>query len=955
MLLVSSSKKYGRIFIKNITKTRCQRLATVAANSNTTSKVSGELESWDRGGRIDKINSKKPKGEDINFTPLYASMKRLIDSNPGCVSFIQVGSFYEMHFDQAEEYGPKLGLKVAYKKTSNHVIPMAGFPLSQIKKFMEMLIHDHGVSVAIIDQYNNLSKTNQNLIHRKVSRIVSPGTLVDESFLNFSQNNYLVSISFPPNMMKLPADPDMIVGLAWVDVSVGDTFVQQTTLGNLISDLSRINPSEILISKEYMESSKSFIQWFPPLQELRRYFIRFHNTQYSDLKLQFKATAPAVRKALEDLSVREQAALNLALSYVNVNLPDAESLLDLPVRYYSKESLQMDSRTREALELTERGSGRKISASGTLLSTIRRTCTSSGARLLTQWLKSPLVDVKKIQERQQYVELFLSETHLRTGIRHRLQKIADFIRVIQKLSAGAGDDMTNLNQIADTLVDLNDLKFYLKEFNDNNAEKSSVLINFLKDFDIPMHVADTIQDAIIQEDFGFAESRNEIANEESANDDLVEDDEEANTFTNNFMKQYRINHEESTSQLYLSIRKDYNEELRKLHLELDSIVEKENEFLQNLSTNLQQYDPKVTISKKDQLGKLYNVLLISGKSSSTKKISEVLHHDIISQKKTSLIYRPSTWNKIQQELHTKQNSIKEIENEIVQNLRNVVLNEISKIRSLAKAVDFLDVTSSFAIIAEENDWVRPNIVKNSKLQILKGRHVVVESSLKSSGSMFTSNDLLFNSTKAKLWVVTGPNMGGKSTFLRQNALIVILAQVGSFVPAEKATIGIVDKIFTRIGASDDLYNDLSTFMVEMIETSNILAHATPKSLAIVDEIGRGTSGKEGLAIAYATLTTLLKKSKCRTLFATHFGKELDNLLKVQNEDQSQLKFYRTRVLQANNEKEGGIPIIDHSLEPGISERSYAFDVAKKAGFPEFALKEAETIYKKLSKYQFSSK
>ncbi|KAI5962435.1 uncharacterized protein KGF55_003511 [Candida pseudojiufengensis] len=949
MILLPRANKFVKCCISNIASSPKCKLATIAATSKS-ANVSRELENWDRGGRKDKSigNGKKVRKEEINFTPLYASMKRLIDSNPGCVSLIQVGSFYEMHFDQAEEYGPKLGLKVAYKKTSNHVIPMAGFPLSQLKKFMEMLIHDHEVSVAIIDQYNNLSKTNQNLIHRKVSRIVSPGTLIDESFLNFNQNNFMLSISLPPNMMKQPADPDMIIGLAWVDVSVGDTFVQQTTLGNLISDISRINPSEILISKEYMESSKSFVEWFPPLQELRRYFVRFHNTQYSDLKLQFKATVPAVRKALEDLSVREQSALNLALSYVNVNLPDADSLLDLPIRYHSKESLQMDSRTREALELTERGSGRKVSASGTLLSTIRRTCTSSGSRLLIQWLNSPLLNVKKIQERQNYVKLFLSENHLRLGVKHRLQRIADFIRIVQKLSAGTGDDITNLKQIADTLIELRDLKLFLEEFTNNNIDKSEVLLNFTKQFDIPLYVAETINDAIIQEELNNIDViDNSAVGQQRAIDDDEAEFEEDDLFTNNFMKQYRIREdEESVSQSYFVIRPDYNEELKKLHVELGRIVEKENEFLQDLLKELQQYDPKLTISKKDQLGKLYNVLAISGKVSSIKKIAHALHRDVLSQKKTTLVYRPAMWNTLQQELHSKQDLIKEIENEIIQNLRNVVINEIPKLRLLAKAVDFLDVTSSFATIAEENDWVCPSIVESSKLRIQKGRHVVVESSLKSSGNMFTSNDLSLSATKEKLWVVTGPNMGGKSTFLRQNALIVILAQAGSFVPAEKATIGVVDKVFTRIGASDDLYNDLSTFMVEMIETSNILTHATSKSLAIVDEIGRGTSGKEGLAIAYATLVTLLKKNKCRTLFATHFGVELDKLLKSSNEDQSLIKFYRTRVLKPKNEQEAAF--IDHTLEPGISERSYAFEVAKKAGFPNFALEEAETIYSKLS-------
>lgn len=190
-------------------------------------------------------------------------------------------------------------------------------------------------------------------------------------------------------------------------------------------------------------------------------------------------------------------------------------------------------------------------------------------------------------------------------------------------------------------------------------------------------------------------------------------------------------------------------------------------------------------------------------------------------------------------------------------------------------------------------------------------------------------------------------MGGKSTYLRQNALIVILAQIGSFVPATKASIGIVDKIFTRIGASDDLYSDLSTFMVEMVETSNILKNATPRSLAIVDEIGRGTSGKEGLAIAYATLLNLLHVNKCRTLFATHFGKELESLLISDNVNQDKIRYYRTKVLHKERMPEEGNfnLIIDHTLERGISNRSYALEVAQMAGFPESALSKARKALK----------
>ncbi|KAI5969685.1 msh1 [Candida margitis] len=889
-----------------------------------------KLESWDRGGRTDRASKKQ--SATIGLSPLYASVKRHMDQNPGCVCFTQVGGFYELYFDQAEEFGPKLGLKIGKKRSANHCIPMAGFPLSQVKKYVEMLVYEHEKAVAIIDQFNNMSKTNQNLIHRKISRIISPGTLVDESFLNYCQNNYLLAISFPPNMLKSPADSDMAVGLAWVDVSVGETFVQQTTLGNLVSDMSRVNASEILMTQEYSESILSLAKWYPPLQELRRYFKRSHDTEYSNSKLKFKSGIQAARKAFEDLSVRESTALHLALSYISVNLPEADSLLDLPTRYYSESALQMDSRTREALELTERITSGKTSVAGTLLSSIRRTCTTSGARMLTQWLKSPLLDVSEIKKRQNYVKLFLKDQHLRIGVQERLRKLSDFIRIAQRLSAGSGDDVTNLGLIAVALNDLQQLKEFLNQVCRRDDASYNALLEFLDSFEIPSNVAKSITDAIIEDDIANDVAEDLIPEIETPTSDI-------GSYTNEFIERYRIKEspivEEAQS---FSIRRDYNSALKALHDELEHLLQKDHDFVRTLRDALVQYDPQVSINK-EKTDKSANYLSIKAKGANINKIANVLKAELAQVKKSVIIYRPADWSSLQQEIEAKMAAIKDIEREVVQSLKIEIFNQLPSIRSLSKAVDFLDVTASFAVIAEENDWVCPTVVKTPKLKVSRGRHVVVESSLKESGGMFTPNDLDLGSS-LRMWVISGPNMGGKSTYLRQNALMIILAQIGSYVPAESATIGIVDKLFTRIGASDDLYNDLSTFMVEMIETSNILINATPRSFAIVDEIGRGTSGKEGLAIAYAVLVNLLTSNQCRTLFATHFGKELEGLLEKREVDQKRLAFYKTKVVPSKDKRSH---IIDHALEPGISERSYALETAKKAGFPLSTLEEAKEV------------
>ncbi|KAI5948920.1 hypothetical protein KGF57_005113 [Candida theae] len=889
----------------------------------TTKKCPKRLPKWDRGGRTDRVSGEVRGTEAMGA--LHTYIKRMIDEHPKYVFLTQVGGFYELYFHQAVNFGPKLGLSVAFKKTSNHSIPMAGFPLSQVTKYTEMLVQECGEIVAIVDQDKSMDKTNQNLIHRSISKIITPGTLVDESFLNHSRSNYLVAISFPSGATNIPANPDMSVGLTWVDVSVGETFVQQTTLGSLISDLARINPSEILISEEYNESSIPLVKWHPPLQVLQRYCVRYHKSQSSGLKPQFRASVQAVRKAFEDLSMQEQSALVMALSYISKNLPKADSLLDLPTRYYNASTLQMDSRTREALELTDRVTSGRISVVGTLLSSIRRTCTTSGARLLAQWLKSPLLDIEEIEKRQKYVKTFIKNQHLRIGVQQRLQKLSDFVRIAQRLSAGRGDDVANLKLVADALNELQQLKDFLCEVCRDKEMAYKVISDFVGDFHVPRDVAESISNAIVEDETIMSE-----VVEDTDSDAGIADPGDS-------FESYKL--EESPERVpTFGIRKDYNSNLSVLHRDLAQLLEKEQQYMSSLQSTLSTYNPKVSVVKKDKYNSYTNILHISA-NKQIAQIADVLESDISHRFAKSFLYHPPNWTALQSKIEDTRAAIKQREDEVVQKLKAKMLNELPSIRSLSKSVDFLDVTASFAVIADENNWVCPKVVKTPKLEITRGRHVTVESSLKGSGEMFTPNDTKLGSS-SKLWVISGPNMGGKSTYLRQNALIIILAQIGSYVPADSATIGVVDKIFTRIGASDDLFNDLSTFMVEMIETSNILLNGTKHSFAIVDEVGRGTSGKEGLAIAYAVLVHLLTKTKCRTLFATHFGNELRDILQTRNVDQKCLEFYKTTAFKFDCNS----PLrIDHTLVPGISDRSYAIEVARNAGFPVETLEESEEV------------
>lgn len=879
---------------------------------------------WDRGGKT-KSNA---------LTPLLASMRKLIDANKGCVCLVQVGSFYELYFEQATRVAPQLGIKVALRRTSNHTVPMAGFPVSQLQKFVRTMVHDLHLNVAIVDQY---ASNDDLLLHRKVSRIVTPGTLVDESFLNYSQNNYLAAVYIPPNTTQLP-DPDLAVGLAWIDISVGDFYVQQTTLGELAGDLKRISPSEVILSKEYLPENLD-AAWIGEMADLRKYFVRYHRTIYRDLKLQLRSEVLTTRKMLEELSVKEEASMHMVLSYINVNLPDRNLLLDVPVRYASERYLHMDSRTRDALELTSRSTFGSQLVVGSLLHTIRRTVTPSGFRLLTQWVKSPILDADELRRRQAYVSLLQNNLLLQLEVRSILARLGDFVRALQRLALKTGLPVLHLQAIGEGLVKLNKLRQIFETFPGLSSQERLLVKLFLSNFRVPIELAHDILTTLNTEKIpenpkGSAISFLESSNEEALPSDIYVNDKKRES--------------EVDSPFAFAVKKDHDPHLKKLHQELDALQKQETEFLLHFRNKVGSIDSKASVTRRDQYGRYFNIVHIACRQKFVEEISSSLeHHDIRDKKKTLLLYKPAAWSKIQELRMSCIHDIEVLEREIINELRTKVLEKTTMIRQASRNADFLDVTASFAVLARENDYVAPRFVKAPNMNIIAGRHAVVEDGLREQGQMFNANDTKLG-PDGNLWVISGPNMGGKSTFLRQNALIVILSQIGSFVPASKASIGIVDRIFTRIGAADDLYSDLSTFMVEMIETSNILQNATPRSLAIVDEIGRGTSGKEGLAVAYATLVSLLTKNKCRTLFATHYGLELKALLDADSINKSKIRFMKTKIVE-HKDKKGKFPLIlfDYSLEEGISDRSYAFEVARLAGFPLHALDHANRALARL--------
>lgn len=915
-----SEYKFNNLLAIEANKTSSEAHSTGPYGSTESDEI---RPSWDRGGKT-KNNA---------LTPLYSSIRQLMDENKGSVCLVQVGSFYELYFEQAILIAPKLGIRVATRQTSNHSVPMAGFPIGQLQKNVKIIVQDLELNVAIIDQYNSV-KTDTDLKHRRVSRIVSPGTLVDESFMNYNQNNYLVAISFPPNS-KLVPDPEIQVGLLWADISVGDFFIQLTTLGDLAGDLRRINPSEVILPKDF----EGHIDAIEKTAEFKRYFVRYHKIRYGDQKMILEQDAAVLRKFVESISVREEAAMNLILSYMTYNLPDRQLLLGLPTQFVNSKYLAMDPRTREALELSGRSTFGTISVSGTLWQVIKNTVTPSGTRLLTQWLNLPLLDKKLLIERQDYVELLKEDHFLRASLINNLKDVGDFVRALQKLALKTGSAVYNLQSIADGLSKLQMLREWLEEaeVTSTDQQKKELLSNFLANFRIPTDLKDLIYSTLSIPELPRktkVTSNVDMSLEEQLISAIDSKQISARLYRNNEME----NDEAENLGPVFYVRKDYDAKLKSLHKKFEQLKVLEITLFNRVKNIVSSIDPKGSAMQKDKVGKHYHVISIQCALKHLSNVCEALDKTgdlaILEKKKQTAVIKPTKWTEISEKREVLINQILSYERKIIDSLRQEALVNMPEIRNASRCSDFLDVIASFAKVAHENHWVRPTFSDEPVIDIKNGRHPVVEASLKSGSLMFVPNDTSLG-IDGRLWVILGPNMGGKSTFLRQNALIVVLAQMGSFVPASHATLGLVDRLFTRIGASDDIYSDLSTFMVEMTEISYILANATKNSLAIVDEIGRGTSGNEGLAISYASLLTLVQDNQCRTLFATHYGKELTDLLDRDQMSQSQIRFYKTKVKQGSDKL-----LFDRKLEPGISERSFAIEVAKLAGFPEHSLEHA---------------
>lgn len=795
------------------------------------------------------------------------------------------------------------------------------------------------------------------LMHdRRVSRIITPGTLIDETFMDPYANNYVMAIhvgqpvkpaaaSEPSRLQaaglaaRAPPEASSPLGLAWLDLSTGHFFTQSTTLASLPSVLSRVSPREVVLDQDFEAQRDHDI--FSTLAE-DRHLITYSPagglTDISQWTPLLEAEVPPPARA--SFTTEEVLAGDLALHYVRGRLQGLSMKLHPPLRHANMQIVNIDKNSLRALEIkqTIRDGGFR----GSLLHAIRRTVTKSGARLLSGWLGSPSTSLETITARQNLVARFVSDGDLCDAIVILLRRTHDSQRIVQKFALGRGD-AEDLVALASTIKASEDIVTSLTEAEASSDDPLSghCLDHLTGRMQLaePLRLARRIKEAIDEE--GIIEQHRAEDSEASQMMAFAEDVEAVEGSQEDACVLPKTKRRRPTSirEYYADDRDSWTMkpeaslQLQRLHASLSQLKGEKLRLGEALRERLGA--PSLTLRWTPGLG---HVAHVKGKDAKT-----VTDNRALSASRSTRSFHLPEWTSLGQRLEQVRGQIRAEEQRVLVSLREHVLVNLVKLRRNAAVLDELDIATSFAKLAMEQNLVRPKLNNSTCHTIVGGRHPTVEGGLSEQGRGFVRNDCLVGSpSDGRLWLITGPNMAGKSTFLRQNALITILAQIGCYVPASYAEIGIVDAIFSRVGSADNLYRDQSTFMVEMLETAQILKQATQRSFVIMDEIGRGTTPEEGLAVSFACLHHLVTVNQCRTLFATHFHAVADLAAAeglCADHGNGSVQMYCTDV-----EEDGrGAFVYNHKLRRGINRESHALKVAALAKLPEQAIHMARRV------------
>lgn len=807
----------------------------------------------------------------------YQSIKA---AYPDCLLFFRMGDFYELFFEDAALAAKALDIALTRRgKQGNEPIPMCGVPVHAGENYLARLIRQ-GYRVAICEQLEDpvTRKSGKGPLKRDVVRIVTPGTLTEEGLLEGSRYNFLLSLC---NQAGAPGKGDAAeVGIAFVDISTGDFFIEVQQKQNLSATLARLHPGEILLPERLLSDPALFELWgewkkkLTPLPESR------FNPDNGRARLsQFYQVNTL--SAFGSFTVPEIAAAGVLMDYIALTQKDKMPRLSRPKRLQTGDFLGLDAFTRRNLELTQTLAGER---EGSLLHILDQTVTAAGSRLLFLRLCAPLARLESIQDRLQTVDLFLTHEPLRVGIRKTLKALPDLERSLSRLNMGRGSPR-DLAALRDGLALTPSFQNFFKGIKGDllSLELQKCLQHLGDHGSLVENLHQALREdlPLLTRDGGFIKP-----GYDATFDELCQLRDEGEGLIQNLEQHYKIQTEISSLKIRHNTLVGYAIEVNQAqaHKVPETFIHR-----QSLANTIRYTTPELI--------------------------------------------------ELEQRLSTATEQALSRELRLFEDLVEQVQCGAEAIIRTAKAMAILDVSTALAFLAHSHHYCLPQLDHSTALSIQGGRHPVVEGMLmQRQDTAFVPNTCILEGAQ-QFWILTGPNMAGKSTFLRQNALIVLMAQMGSFVPATAAHIGIVDRIFSRVGAADDLARGQSTFMVEMVETATILHQATAQSLVILDEIGRGTATFDGLALAWACVEYLCDKVQCRTLFATHYH-ELTPLEK-------QLPAVACHTFRVK-EWEGKV-IFLHEVMPGVADRSYGIHVAQLAGLPASVVARADILLAQFEK------
>ncbi len=818
-------------------------------------------------------------------TPMMEQYIEIKAANPDSLLFYRMGDFYELFFEDAVEASRALGITLT--KRGQHLgydIPMCGVPVHAADDYLQKLIA-RGFRVAVCEQVEDPAEAkkrgSKSVVRRDVVRLVTPGTLTEEKLLSPSESNYLMALA------RIRGGSTPQLALAWIDISTGIFRLAESEEGRLLADILRIEPRELIVPDTLFHDP----EMKPVFDVLGRVVVPQPGVLFDSATAETRLAryfGVGTLDGFGSFSRAEIAAAAAAVAYVEKTQISERPPLGLPERQSASSTLFIDPATRANLELVKTLSGDR---NGSLLKAIDRTVTGGGARLLAERLMSPLTDPSAISARQDSIAFMLSESTLCEQLHDALKRVPDMPRALSRLALDRGgprdlgailQGLASAREVGERLAGMplpDELAAAVADLAALPVSVGELLASMLAD-DLPL----------LKRDGGFLR--------EGAVPELDE------------VRALR----DQSRRVIAGLQLQYAEETG-----IKSLKIKHN--------NVLGYFIEVTAGNSGTM--------TEGEAAKARFI----HRQTMA---SAMRFTTTELADLESRIANAAGQALAIELEAFDRMLAAVVAAAEPIKAAARALAVIDVAAGLATLAEEQGYCRPLVDDSRVFAIVAGRHPVVEQALRrQAASPFIANDCNLSPNGSDdtgaIWLLTGPNMGGKSTFLRQNALIAIMAQMGSFVPAGSAHIGVVDRLFSRVGASDDLARGRSTFMVEMVETAAILNQATDRSLVILDEIGRGTATFDGLSIAWAAVEHLHEVNRCRALFATHFHE-----LTVLSEKLLRLSNVTMRV----KEWDGDV-IFLHEVGPGAADRSYGIQVARLAGLPASVVSRARDVLSRL--------